>query len=549
MAKTTKAGNSAQVRRLREALAREKAKSAALAKSRAEALEQQAAAAEILKVISRSPDDTQPVFDAIVRRAMRLLGGHSAAMTRVADEILHLAALTSTSKSGDAAMRKAYPRPLSEKTAQSQAVHNKTPCIVHDTEKVPRSQQRLKEIARARGFRSTLVVPMLLDGDAIGTLTVTRKEPGPFDRHQIELLKTFAAQAVIAIENVRLFNETKEALERQTATSEILKVISGSPANIQPVFDAIAENAARFCGAVDVLIHTVAGSMMRRSAHFGPIKTVSEARPIVGGTPGEVAILERRTVHVEDMVQAFKRGDYSGARNMQRRTGFRTILSVPLMRENAAIGVISMRRQEVRPFTTKEVELAETFAAQAVIAIENVRLFNETKEALERQTATAEILKVIASSPADVQPVFDVIVESAVRLCGARFGRVYRYDGWAIHMVASHGLSAAGLGQVQRVFPRPATEDTIVGQVILERRPRFVYDIQRDQTLPALSRQMIEALGTRSQVSIPMLRAGRPIGAMTIGWDEPDAFQQKQCELLQTFADQAVIAIENVRLF
>src|SRR5436190_19513539 len=209
------------------------------------------------------------------------------------------------------------------------------------------------------------------------------------------------------------------SLERQTATSEILKVISGSPANIQPVFDAIAENAARFCGAVDVLIHTVDGSMMRRCAHFGPIKTVSEARPIVGGTPGEVAILERRTVHVDDMVQAFKRGGYPGARDMQKRTGFRTILSVPLMRENAAIGVISMRRQEVRPFTTKEVELAETFAAQAVIAIENVRLFNETKEALERQTATAESLKEITSAPPEEQQVVDGIVRNEVELVGA----------------------------------------------------------------------------------------------------------------------------------
>ena len=174
---------------------------------------------------------------------------------------------------------------------------------------------------------------------------------------------------------------------------------------------------------------------------------------------------------------------------------------------------------------------------------------SELTEALEQQTATSEILRVISSSPTDVQPVFDVIVESAVRLCGARFGRVYRYDGSVLDMVASHGLSTGGLGQVQRVFPRPAADDTIVGQVILTRQPVFVRDIEREAAVPALSRQMIEALGTRSQVTIPMLRAGEPIGAMTIGWSEPEAFSDQQIALLKTFADQAVIAIENVRLF
>ncbi len=173
----------------------------------------------------------------------------------------------------------------------------------------------------------------------------------------------------------------------------------------------------------------------------------------------------------------------------------------------------------------------------------------ELTEALEQQTATSEILRVISSSPTDVQPVFDVIVERAVRLCGARFGRVYRYDGTLIHMVASHGLSARGLGEVQQVFPRPAGDDTIVGQVILTRQPVYMRDIEREREVPALSRRMIEALGTRSQVTIPMLRAGEPIGAMTVGWSEPEAFNDQQIALLKTFADQAVIAIENVRLF
>ncbi|HET9158396.1 MAG TPA: cache domain-containing protein, partial [Myxococcaceae bacterium] len=173
----------------------------------------------------------------------------------------------------------------------------------------------------------------------------------------------------------------------------------------------------------------------------------------------------------------------------------------------------------------------------------------ELSKSLEQQTATSEILRVISSSPTDAQPVFDVIVESAIRLCGARYGRLYRYDGEIIHLVASHGLSQSGLGQVQQVFPRPAADDTIAGRAIVTREPVYIRDIARDESVPPLSRQMIEALNTRSQVTIPMLRAGEPIGAMTVGWAEPDAFDEQQVDLMRTFASQAVIAIENVRLF
>jgi GAF domain-containing protein len=293
------------------------------------------------------------------------------------------------------------------------------------------------------------------------------------------------------------------------------------------------------------VIWRVDGELLRVAAHHGALRF--EDLPIGRDNPPGCAALERKVIHVLD-VQSEKRRFPVGSK-AARRHGIRTTLSVPLLEKGQAIGVITLRRSEVQRFTAKQIELLKTFADQAVIAIENVRLFNETKEALERQTATAEILKVIASSPTDVQPVFDVIVESAVRLCGARFGRVYRYSESTIHMVAGHGLGTQGLGQVQRVFPRPAAEDTIAGLVILTRRPFFVKDIDREEAVPALSRQMIEALGTRSQVTMPMLRAGEPIGAITLGWAEPDAFDDQQVALLQTFADQAVIAIENVRLF
>ena len=341
-----------------------------------------------------------------------------------------------------------------------------------------------------------------------------------------------------------------EALEREKATSEILRVIGSSSTDIQPVFDTVAESAARLCQASDTSIFRLDGDRLRRVAQHGsiPAGVIGEFTvPLVRGSFAGRSVLDGRIVHIADAqteADEFPEGSESA-----RRLGFRAILCIPLIREGVTIGAISLRDTKVRLFTDRQVALLQTFADQAVIAIENVRLFNETKEALEQQTATGEILRVISSSPTDVQPVFDVIVERAVRLCGARFGRVYRYDGDTIHMVAGYGLGAAGLGVVHRIFPRPASADTIVGRVILTRQPALIRDIEREEGVPALSRRMIEALETRSQVTIPMLRAGEPIGAMTIGWAEPDAFDDQQIALVQGFAAQAVIAIENVRLF
>ena len=301
-------------------------------------------------------------------------------------------------------------------------------------------------------------------------------------------------------------------------------------------------------------------------AHYGLVGGTGGAPvqrfPLTRGSVVGRAVIDARAVHVEDAA-ASDEAEFPLAREIARQTGHRTILATPLLREGVAIGALVIRRPEVRPFADKQIALLRTFADQAVIAIENVRLFTELQEknralseahaqvteSLEQQTATSEILRVISSSPTDVQPVFDVIVERAVRLCGARFGRVYRYDGDVIHMVAGYGLSTVGLGEVKRVFPRPASDDTIAGRVILTRQPALIRDIEQEEGVPALSRQMIEALETRSQVTIPMLRSGEPIGAMTLGWAEPEAFDEQQIALLQTFADQAVIAIENVRLF
>jgi signal transduction histidine kinase/putative methionine-R-sulfoxide reductase with GAF domain len=531
-----------------------------------EALARESATGEILRMIRDSPIDQQAVFEAIVSSAWRLLGGFGGAVYRVVGDELHLAAYVSTNPTGDAALRSTFPRPLAVFSPPGEAIRGRAPVVLIDVDTDGWVPDDIRELIRKRGDRSGLWVPLMREGVALGAIGVTRSEPGGFAGEQIKLLETFADQAVIAIENARLFSELQEknraltlahaqvteALEQQTATSEVLKVISRSTFDLQPVLQTLIENATRLCGAQQGFIFRPDGGLYHLAVDYNAPPSFREwvqrygIRPGDGAVVGRVA-LENRVIQILD---AQADPDWR-ARNAEvpGTSGVRTLLGVPMRREGALIGVIAMWRTEVQPFSAKQVEIIETFADQAVIAIENVRLLNETKEALEQQTATSEILRVISSSPTDVQPVFDVIVERAVRLCGARFGRVYRYDGSMIHMVAGYGLGATGLGVVQQVFPRPASDDTIVGRVILTRQPALIPDIEREESVPALSRRMIEALETRSQVTIPMLRTGEPIGAMTLGWAEPDAFDEQQIALLKTFADQAGIAIENVRLF
>ncbi|TMK79046.1 MAG: GAF domain-containing protein [Actinobacteria bacterium] len=543
-------------KRLAEALKRE-----------AEAQEQQRATSEILRVISSSPMDVQPVFEAIVASAGRLCNGTTAAVFLVHDGTLYHPANYGGSPEALAAARARYPRPLGVDTGPGIAILTRSVHEVRDVEDSS-TAEHIRAVGRVLGFRSVITVPMLREGEAIGAIAVTRREPGPFSEGDMALLQTFADQAVIAVENVRLFTELQEknraltaahsqltdALEQQTATAEILRVISGSPTDVQPVFVAVLASAARLCDALDATMFRVDGNVLRLVAHEGPIPSdpVGTPRPLTPATPSARAVLEGRTIQVAD-IQA-DGGEYPEGSAFARALNFRTVLCVPLMREGVALGTITIRRTEVRPFTDRQTELLKTFADQAVIAIENVRLFRELEarngdltEALEQQTATAEILRVISRSQTDVQPVFDTIVRSAVRLCDGLFSALFQFDGELIYFAAEHNFTPEALEATHRIYPTRPSRALGSGRAILERAVAHIPDVEADPEYQhqALSR----AIGHRSSLSVPMLREGAPIGVIWVARAEPGPYSDNEIELLKTFADQAVIAVENVRLF
>src|SRR5215510_6076303 len=514
----------------------------------AEARAQQAATAEILRVIGISPTDPQPVFDAIVQSARRLLAGHGSALTRVVGDQLHLAAFTTGSQSGNDATRAVFPMALaSDKSVHPRAVRARAPVIITDIETEPTFRD-MREIARKRGYRSVMAVPMLRDGQPVGTISVTRPEAGPFTDADIALLQTFANQAVIAIENVRLFNETKEALEQQTATSEILRVISRSQTDVQPVFDTMAANALRLCDATLSGIFTFDGELIHLVAlnQFSPegADALRDAFPTPPGRGSNTAraILTRRVAHIPDVHED---PEYV-LQGLAQTADYRSNLSVPMLREGHPIGALTVAKAEPGPFSDKQIELLQTFADQAVIAIENVRLFKETKEALDRQTATSEILRVISSSPTDLQPVLDAVAERSASLCGASDGGIFRVDGDCLRLVAHHASIPSGpVGQ----FTLPLIRGTVGGRAVLERRSIHVTDLQQDVEEFPEGSTTARRFGHRTILGVPLLREGVGIGCIIIRRTEAHPFTQKQVELLQAFADQAVIAIENVRLF
>ena len=521
-------------------------------------LEQQAATSEILRVISSSPTDVQPVLEAVVEHAARLCDVPDADIFQVDGKVLRLAATIGPHpfwSIGEGA-------PISRNWVTGRAVVDRMPIHVPDLSTSESEFPQGSTYAKRYGHRTTLATPLLREGVPIGAILIRGMKLRPFTDRQIALLKTFADQAVIAIENARLFRELgarnrdlTEALEQQTATADILRVMSSSPTDLQPVLDAVAENAARLCRADDAQIFRVDGSVLRLASSHGPISIVmfpQEGTPVSRGWVTGRAVVDRQAIHVHDLA-AESEAEFPLGRMHQRAGGHRTTLATPLLRQGMPIGAILIRRLEVLPFTDRQIELLKTFADQAVIAIENVRLFKELEarnrdltETLEQQTATGEILHVISSSPTDVQPVFDTIVRSAVRLCDGLFGGVSTFDGELIHVVAVYNYTPEALATVQRMYPTRPTRQQLLGRAILTGTAAHVPDVLSDSEFTP---DVALAAGWRGAIAVPMLREGQPIGAILVTRAEEGPFSDRQIELLKTFADQAVIATENVRLF
>jgi two-component system, NtrC family, sensor kinase len=521
-----------------------------------EALEQQTATADALRVISRSNFELQTVLDTLVESATRLSDAdHAWLFQREGEHFRWRASFGHATEVHERIKDFFKTREVLADRGSATGRAALEGKVVHIPDVLLDAEYTYGEAQKIAGYRAALGVPLLHQRDVIGVIFVAKIAPQPFTEKQIELVTTFADQAVIAIENTRLFSELRESLQQQTATADVLKVISRSTFNLQTVLDTLVESAVRLCEADSGILRAREGDIYPVAATYRLTEqqrdrfTRYSTNPDRGSLFGR-AILEGRTIHVSDVL-ADPEYDRSRLRDL---VTVRAGLAVPMMREGTVVGVVTLQRKEPRPFSNSQIQLVTTFADQAVIAIENGRLFEaeqartrELSESLEQQTATSEVLRVISSSPTNVQPVFDAIAESSVRLCGGQFSFVVRFDGKVMDFASCCGLSAEGLEAFRRLLPMPATEDTTSGRAILRRAVVEIPDVQAD---PAYGVQgLAKTVTYRSIVAVPLLHEGNPIGAIAVARAKTGSFPKRQIALLQAFADQAVIAIQNVRLF
>ena len=529
----------------------------ALTRELKEALEQQTATSEVLKVISNSPAQLEPVFQAMLANAVRICEAKFGIMFLYENSEFQQVALLNASKELAEFFWRRGPFKAPPGTPLDRLL--KTKGVVYTADET--AEPNPGASARLGGARSLVGVPMVKLNKLIGAIVIYRQEVRPFTDKQIELVANFAKQAVIAIDNTRLLKELRqrtddltESLEQQTATSEVLRIISSSRGDLEPVFEAMLQNSVRICEAGFGQMFLCEGDNVRLVAAVG-VPTVlvefDKQRGAFQPSPGgglDGVMRTKQVVHIADLLS--EHASYPPT----RLGGARSYIAVPMLKENKLVGAIAIYRQEVQPFTDKQIELVKNFAAQAVIAIENARLLNELRQSLERQTATSEVLRVISSSPGELEPVFQAMLENATALCEAKFGTLYQREGDTFQLVSTHGLPPAIAEDLRRAGPRrPPPNTTALGRVAATKRTAHIADALSELgdlnpppgfTGPSL----VKLAGARTVLGVPMLKQDELAGAIIIYRTEMRPFTDKQIELLTNFATQAVIAIENAQL-
>ena len=543
---------------------------ARLTRERDEALEQQTATSEVLQAISSFPGDLEPVFAKMLEKAVRICGASFGNIYRWNRESGYLIATYNTPEAFAAERRKSPEwRPVPG-TPVSRLIATRSVVHVADLTKEKAYTEKLDPVHVAGvelgGVRSALYAPMLKEGELVGFFGLARQKVHPFGEKEVALVTNFAAQAVIAIENARLLNELRqrtsdltESFEQQAATSEVLRVVSSSLGDLQPVFDAMLANATRICAAKFGVLWLSEGEQFRCVAlHNAPSAFADQYRgaPVVHPAPGtglRQLLDTRKVTQVADMttIQPYIERDPFVVKSVELG-GYRSVVNVPMLKENELVGAISIYHQEVRPFTERQIELVSNFANQAVIAIENARLLNELRESLQEQTATSEVLQVISSSPGELEPVFAAMLASATRICEAKFGNLLLREGETFRIVAWHGEpSYVNAWQAEALTIRTDVADIPLSRVAVTGKRVHVADLKEEEAYKAGFAPLVALVdkgGARTILIVPMLKELTLIGAIAIYRQEVRPFAAKQIALVENFAAQAVIAIENTRL-